>query len=1769
MSALSLHNNDDNKNYDSNDDDSYDPNQIAIVDSAVLSFNNNDFDDDNGITKNMDKIHKKKVMSRVSIMRPQRILTNATNNKSNKNHRISKKKKRHKKHSSKYVSKESQRTRPSSSRHSVKSRTPQSTSIFSKNNNKGFQSNTPTLHAIQNRSNTKELNLAVNDDFQLHTLQHSHSLDRDLVIINDEYDDDTINNNNNNNSNHNIRGSLLGILSTDITNPSPSNKSKNKPPLSIIQGVDPNLLGKAPLTSGISIGSEISSNNDDEIGHFGTISDIDSPKFDNGLSEPPLIFSQKNKFDGYDSDFPLKKRKSRKSVKFAVDVLPNPTKLTISHSFDNSKSAGRARSRSAIFSRKNIANDDLGNFNTKTNASPLTKNVESVKDLFSLKTIQSKTPTSRNHINNNGIINHQTSNTGTFNIGPKNKLTKSRTLNDDDVDLREFHATKMLDFKKTKSLDYGLLSKKEDRPNPHKIVSQHDSLDLSTASALLNSPKIKSNIDSIALDNHNNILLVRGQSKDGYNDDNKNDIDLDENDLHDIILGDDIPEFSNNNNSNKKKENSISLANKIKSKLKKTQKSNKILNSIDETNKHDNNNSIINEEKITKRQEEELKEKRLMQEVIIRAEHRRNEMIALEQEMATFELRDWKKHWCSQAFTLPQLEKHFQRHYARTHLGLIKIYIVAVFVINLSLYMWELYNTDDYILLRKLLTLRSIASLIMITFGVCFWLKLFDKIFCYQSHGMVYYNLFIVTYTLISTYFNSDPGHGMYILLMFGIHLSSGMPHIYSTLICFYITLGFTIVIFLIGLDFWSYADSIVYLFATSLMLMIVGIVFEFNARRQFGKRKKLQYEKKKSWKALSTLLPPDVAKSLKQGKRVAVSFRYVRNSIHPNEQGVSVLFCQICEFHSLVKKLTPQELVLTLNRIFTKWDEFASIYNVFKVETINEIYLVAGGLPYPYMNDEERSKFSHTTRMIAFANALMYHLTDILEVTVTNIDELKNESNNSSPKINKNGTRFDRSQTLPHSFSTFRKKVNTKIEKLQIRIGLNIGPVVAGVIGKKLPRYRLFGDTMNVGSRMESTCQIGKIQMTQEFYLNLEDIFHQYCQKRENVYVKGKGNMTTYYLNQINFSDDPTTPDALLFDDKTNNNNNENINIHNSLNNNALSLQNIETGVELEVANDENLPEILQNIGEDEVDIHRNSGSVIDERLPKISKFVDEPEMSISEMHTPATLITQQSIAKDTLNPFTLNQLNPTQFSKKSKPLPAIDESNRGFFALIHEENNKPSYKKTIIDLNEPPTLVKFQTMPQLSPKAKNMLLNNLDNLPQKPQKLDKAQSSQVPNNKGSLRRKNNSNNNSNNNSDNNIHNDNETKLKDSNDEPIKHGKKRTSHGRNFSITKSQLFESFAAKKQRKKKPNDGESKSNDPPSKAKNLKRRKNRQIYNKPKPKIKLIKTRSQQVMMMRNDDEKYDNYLDDNGLTKQRNSNFLTTPNNNDRYFTTQLSMRHLSNQLSHGSSVEMNNNVTRMKSQPNSRRISNKSAKILNVSSLSSFKKDDEKEEEFIIEQTHKNTNILGGKQLMQNIFIKHSNKQGAISVPLQIARNLSADQPKSKHIINDNTSNDDSSETNIDTYSDVDDDDDNNNVDESDDLPLSDDNDNDNDINTNNSSLENNNNNGIVVSSLTFNSSVNTEINKPVKVVSTGFGIGQQDIRVNSDENENENENDSDSDNSVMLYNTENSELNTHVTPTASKTISGSYFSSQKRPSKKHKQSLKSINENNKIKKQL
>eukprot|EP01084_Bolivina_argentea_P209019 356151_1 len=177
---------------------------------------------------------------------------------------------------------------------------------------------------------------------------------------------------------------------------------------------------------------------------------------------------------------------------------------------------------------------------------------------------------------------------------------------------------------------------------------------------------------------------------------------------------------------------------------------------------------------------------------------------------------------------------------------------------------------------------------------------------------------------------------------------------------------------------------------------------------------------------------------------------------------------------------------------IFTKWDEFASLHKVFKVETINEIYMVAGGLPYPKIEDTD---YSHPIRMVFFANDIMNYCHEVLEVLVPQSEcnvvdsDSDDDGQYKAPKlaqsrqhraettplsvpktgkvelIKKNsgrgmgfnyGTRYNphsknqsgaRNSLLPSTFKTaFKKKQNTIT--LNIRIGMNIGYVVAGVIG-------------------------------------------------------------------------------------------------------------------------------------------------------------------------------------------------------------------------------------------------------------------------------------------------------------------------------------------------------------------------------------------------------------------------------------------------------------------------------------------------------------------------------------------------------------------------------------------------------------------------------------------------------------------------------------------------------------------------------------------------
>ena len=209
-----------------------------------------------------------------------------------------------------------------------------------------------------------------------------------------------------------------------------------------------------------------------------------------------------------------------------------------------------------------------------------------------------------------------------------------------------------------------------------------------------------------------------------------------------------------------------------------------------------------------------------------------------------------------------------------------------------------------------------------------------------------------------------------------------------------------------------------------------------------------LQAEQEKSEKLLLNILPAPIAERLKKGEsNIADSF-----------PEVTVLFADIVGFTQLASQVSAAELVQTLNEIFSAFDRLVERFELEKIKTIGDAYMVVGGLPNP----------------------LMDHAGGIAEMALEMQKELT--------------------------------RINTeKNMHLRMRVGVHTGPVVAGVIGKKKFSYDLWGDTVNIASRMQSLAYIDSIQMSEATFELLKDRF--VFTKRGGIEVKGKGRMTTYIL--------------------------------------------------------------------------------------------------------------------------------------------------------------------------------------------------------------------------------------------------------------------------------------------------------------------------------------------------------------------------------------------------------------------------------------------------------------------------------------------------------------------------------------------------------------------------------------------------------------------------------------------------------------------------------
>ena len=213
-----------------------------------------------------------------------------------------------------------------------------------------------------------------------------------------------------------------------------------------------------------------------------------------------------------------------------------------------------------------------------------------------------------------------------------------------------------------------------------------------------------------------------------------------------------------------------------------------------------------------------------------------------------------------------------------------------------------------------------------------------------------------------------------------------------------------------------------------------------------------LAKEKKLSDDLLLNILPSEVAEELKQkGSAEAKQF-----------DEVTVMFTDFKDFTQVSEKLTPAELVAEIHDFFKAFDNIISRYNIEKIKTIGDSYMCAGGLPVP-----------NKTNAIDVITAAM----EIQQFTKEHIQQRAKEG-----------------------------KVS-----LEIRIGIHTGQVVAGIVGIKKFAYDIWGDTVNIASRMESSGEAGKINISGSTYELVKEKFN--CLYRGKIEAKHKGMIDMYFV--------------------------------------------------------------------------------------------------------------------------------------------------------------------------------------------------------------------------------------------------------------------------------------------------------------------------------------------------------------------------------------------------------------------------------------------------------------------------------------------------------------------------------------------------------------------------------------------------------------------------------------------------------------------------------
>lgn len=207
-----------------------------------------------------------------------------------------------------------------------------------------------------------------------------------------------------------------------------------------------------------------------------------------------------------------------------------------------------------------------------------------------------------------------------------------------------------------------------------------------------------------------------------------------------------------------------------------------------------------------------------------------------------------------------------------------------------------------------------------------------------------------------------------------------------------------------------------------------------------------------KSESLLLNILPKEIAEELKNNG--TVESKYFEN--------VTVMFTDIKDFTQITEMLSPAELVSEIDSIFRAFDKIISEHNIEKIKIIGDSYMCAGGLPLPNKT----------------------HATDVVNAAIEINKFMKNH---------------------------LEKRKSANKQPFVIRIGIHTGSVVAGVVGDRKFAYDIWGDTVNIASRMESSGEAGKINISGNTYALVKDKFN--CSYRGKIKAKHKGEIDMYFV--------------------------------------------------------------------------------------------------------------------------------------------------------------------------------------------------------------------------------------------------------------------------------------------------------------------------------------------------------------------------------------------------------------------------------------------------------------------------------------------------------------------------------------------------------------------------------------------------------------------------------------------------------------------------------